>query len=61
MSRKKQEELGFDGHGGLGQKSECAEVRLKSVIEPVCDLCERETFAQYRNTVTELWVIEFVS
>ena len=46
------QKLGFNG---LGWESECAEVRLQSVFETVRNLCERETFTEYKNTVTELW------
>ena len=35
---------------------------MLTALKPVRDLCERETFAKHKkNTVTKLWVIEFVS
>ena len=28
-----------------------------SMFEPVCNLCERETYAKYKNTVTKCYVL----
>ena len=36
---------------------ESTEVRLYLVFESICDLCERNTFIEHKNTVTELWVL----